>query len=128
MSIKYVTVEEVIAIHDMLIQYAGGSYGILNFHLLDSALHRAQSTFSGEKLYKDIFEEAAAILQSIVKNHPFVDGNKRTAFIVALRFLSINSYNITIPNDEVVKFLVEVDIKNHSLAVISQWLKGHLCK
>jgi len=76
------SLEEVIFFHDKAIDLYGGSKGIRDFGALDSALNRPWQTFASEDLYPTCFEKAAAILESIILNHPFIDGNKRTAFTV----------------------------------------------
>lgn len=71
---------------------------------------------------------AAALLQSLIKNHPFIDGNKRTAFFSTLRFLNINKINLKISNDEIVQFAIEVDTKNKTIDQIAKWLKSKSTK
>ena len=76
---KYLTLEKVLLLHARLIQRTGGSGGVHDIDVLDSAMARPQATFEGEELYPDLWHKAAALMHSLVKNHPFVDGNKRTA-------------------------------------------------
>lgn len=77
--------EDVITFHDKAIEKYGGSKGLRDFGALDSALNRPWQTFGGEELYPTCFEKAAAIAESVILNHPFVDGNKRTGFILCLK-------------------------------------------
>ena len=72
-------IEEVLLMHARLIQRTGGSGGVRDMGLLESALARSQATFEGEDLYSDLWNKAAALMESLIKNHPFVDGNKRAA-------------------------------------------------
>jgi len=67
-----------------------GSHGVRDLHLLEAAAARPQATFEGKDLYSDIFSKAAALLDSIIRNHPFLDGNKRTAIGAACLFLERN--------------------------------------
>ena len=85
----YLTVSDVLAIHSTLIQRYGGTHGIRDFGALQSALFRLQSGY-----YVDIVAEAAALMESLAINHPFVDGNKRVAFAATDIFLRINGYRI----------------------------------
>src|SRR3989344_2783121 len=95
MEIKYLEIEEVYNIHSKMIDIGGGREGIMDFNLLHSAIERPKASFGGKFLYQDIWHQAAALIQSLIKNHPFEDGNKRTGFFSTLRFLNINGYDIT---------------------------------
>ncbi len=83
----YPTLHEVLAIHALSIETYGGSEGVRDLGAIEAALFRPQSGY-----YNDIIEEAAALMESLLINHPFVDGNKRTAFAVCHVFLDINGY------------------------------------
>ena len=72
--------------------------------MLLSALGRPQASFEGQDLYLDLFSKAAALMDSLVRNHPFVDGNKRTAITSAGIFLRINGYRLIVENEELVRF------------------------
>ena len=106
-----------------MVKKHGGSSGVRDMHLLQSAINRPFATYGGEDLYPDIFLKSGALIQSIVKNHPFIDGNKRTAFGVTYTFLRRNKIQITAPTWEVVKLMVEVANKNLSVDEIASWLK-----
>src|SRR5438046_216838 len=86
----FLTLEEVLELHQTQIALYGGTLGIRDMGLLDSAVHAASSTFSGSYLHQDLAEMAAAYLFHIVMNHPFLDGNKRTGALAAYMFLEIN--------------------------------------
>lgn len=122
-DLEFLLIEEVVIIHEKMIEVGGGSSGIRDIELLYSAVERIKATFAGEYLYKSIFDMAAALLQSLVKNHPFIDGNKRTAFFSTLRFLQKNNIELQINSDEIVDFMVEVDTKDLTVAAISKWIK-----
>ena len=83
----YLTLEDLLEIHRRVIESTGGSDGIRSIPLLDSAVARPQATFGGIDLYPALPEKAAALLHSIISNHPFVDGNKRTGFTAMDVFL-----------------------------------------
>lgn len=88
--IDYITFEYVLEIHDDLINEFGGAKGLLNEGLLRSALEMPKARFHGKDLHRTIYDKTAAYLFHIIKNHPFVDGNKRTASMAALVFFSTN--------------------------------------
>jgi death-on-curing protein len=90
----FLTVAEVLALHDLQLGRYGGSPGIRDLGLLESAVSQAQAGFGGVYLHEDLAAMAAAYLFSIVKNHPFVDGNKRTGLASALTFLDLNGIPI----------------------------------
>jgi len=93
--------------------------------MLKSAIGRPFATFAGEDLYPDIYLKAAALIQSIVKNHPFLDANKRTAFSSSFIFLNKNGVLITASQKEVVSLMGKVANKNLSVDEISSWLTKH---
>jgi len=123
--LKYLSPHQVLAIHDQIIKRFGGSHGLRDLGLLDSAVMRPQATYGGQELYSDIFSKGAALLQSLLKNHPFVDGNKRTALSSAGIFLRMNDVQLSNYHEEEVEFAVNVDNKNLSLEEIATWLKTH---
>ncbi len=90
MNPDFLTVAEVVELHRIQIERCGGSDGIRDPGLLSSAVAQPQAAFGGEFLHEDLFAMAAAYLFHIVKNHPFIDGNKRTGFVAALAFLELN--------------------------------------
>lgn len=96
----YLTVVEVLAIHDDLISRYGGSRGVRDMGLLEAALFRPQTGY-----YADLIEEAAALWESLGQNHPFIDGNKRVAFACAYTFLAINGMQITASSDQTFQFI-----------------------
>lgn len=97
----YLTLVEVLAIHDDQIGRYGGSPGIRDPGLLEAALYRPQTGH-----YADLIEEAAALWESLSQNHPFIDGNKRVAFAVTYTFLAINGGRITAEPDDTYAFMI----------------------
>ncbi|MEH1852771.1 MAG: type II toxin-antitoxin system death-on-curing family toxin [Nostoc sp.] len=93
---KFLTISQVLDIHQRQIQRFGGTAGVRDEGLLDSALAQPQATFGGELLHPTIHEQAAAYLYHLAMNHPFLDGNKRTAFAVMLTFLNLNGYTLNL--------------------------------
>ncbi len=105
---KFVDKKQAIAIHDDLITEFGGSLGLRDEGLLESALYQPQASFFGELLHPTITEQASAYLYHICKNHPFIDGNKRTALGVMEAFLIINNYDLDLSDDDLYKLVLEV--------------------
>lgn len=122
---KFLTVEDVLLLHQLAIDKAGGAYDLRSLELLDSAVGRCRASFGGRYLYKSIFDKAASLTHSIIKNHPFVDGNKRTGIYSAMTFLELNGYKFKAGQDELVEFALGVDLKNTDVENMSKWLKGH---
>lgn len=122
---KYLTLDEVYAIHTRMISVGGGRSDIHDFALLHSAVERPKATFGGRDLYPTVWKKAGALMQSLVKNHPFDDGNKRTAYYSTKRFLHLNGQKLFASKDLVVPFMVAVDVKNLSVDNIVEWLRLH---
>ena len=105
---KFIHKEDVLSIHKKQINLYGGSDGIRDEGLLDSAIYQPQASFGGELLHPTIYEQAAAYLFHICKNHAFVDGNKRTAFDVMVTFLNINDYDLNMTPEEAYQLTMQV--------------------
>ena len=99
---EYVTTADALFFHQLLIERYGGASGLRDAGALESALHRPQTGY-----YDTLIHEAAALLESLVQNHPFVDGNKRVAFAVTDVFLRINSYQIAADSPTVFATLMQ---------------------
>lgn len=126
--IAYLTLDVVLAIHDDMVERYGGSHGIRDLGLIQSAIARPQASFSGEDLYPTVLDKAAALFHSLIFNHAFVDGNKRTSMTATARFLYINGYELIIDKEEFISFPLRVENKHLSLEEISLWLKKHTAK
>jgi len=96
----FLTLEEVVQLHAHQIQTYGGSEGLRDLGLLESAVLQPQACFGGQYLHEDLAAMAAAYLYHIVSNHPFIDGNKRTGMHTADVFLRLNGYDLDLPVDE----------------------------
>lgn len=122
---KYLKLEEVLFIHDQAIKRFGGSLGLRDLGLLESALARPKASFDGEDLYTTIFDKAAVLMHSLLKNHPFVDGNKRTSYSVTGLFLQLNGFVLQNTHQESIKFTMSVENNNLSLEDMSLWLQKY---
>lgn len=122
---NYLTPEQVLFIHARLIAEMGGEHGVLNLGLLQSAVARPQASFDGQDLYPGLFSKAAALLESLIGKHAFVDGNKRTAITSTGLFLRMNGYRLTASNQEIVNFSLQCAQGLISLEQMETWLKRH---
>ena len=115
----YLTIAEILAIHDDQITRYGGSGGLRDMGQLEAALFRPQTGY-----YQDLIAEACALWESLSQNHPFVDGNKRVSFAATLTFLSINGVEITAEADEIYDFLIGLyESGEFRFEVLEEWLR-----
>ncbi|MBD2079742.1 type II toxin-antitoxin system death-on-curing family toxin [Leptolyngbya sp. FACHB-17] len=105
---EFLTLEEVIQTHEAILEQFGGASGVRDQGLLQSALAQPQATFAGELLHLTLFDQAAAYLFHLAMNHPFLDGNKRTAFAAADIFLRLNGFRLNLSQDEKFEFVIRV--------------------
>ena len=119
----YLTFEQVIEVHDALIQQFGGLLGIRERGLLESALAAPMMAVFGEELHKSVYNKAAAYLFYIARNHPFLDGNKRTASAAALAFLRANQETPQYNVDDFLEFVVLVAEGKANLNFISSYFE-----
>ncbi|MEQ8186513.1 MAG: type II toxin-antitoxin system death-on-curing family toxin [Candidatus Eremiobacterota bacterium] len=121
----YLTVEQIIFIHNRSVERFGGAYGIRDRGLLEASVARPAATFGGIDLYRDIYSKAAAPGHSILLNHPFIDGNKRTAFTSMDLFLQENGLIISADDDECEKMILNVVNKIYDDKRLAEWLKNN---
>lgn len=116
---EYVTTADALFFHQQLIERYGGAAGVRDVGALESALHRPQTGY-----YDTIIHEAAALLESLVQNHPFVDGNKRVAFAVVDVFLRINGYEIKAPSGQIHSFVMTLlERRSFDMEHLVPWLQ-----
>jgi death-on-curing protein len=121
----YLSAQEVLFIHARLIAETGGEHGVLNVGLLESAVARPRATFDGVDLYSTLFDKAAALMESLILNHPFIDGNKRVAIAAAALFLRRNGYRMTPDNRELERFTLAVVNNKLLLEEVAAWFTNH---
>jgi death-on-curing protein len=109
-------------------EQSGGSIGIHSLGALESALAQPRMTFDGEELYPTIVEKASALGFSIIKNHPFVDGNKRTGHAAMETFLVLNGYEIEASVDEQERIILQVASGELERDEFTAWLRDHIVK
>ena len=120
----YLTVAEVLAIHADQIERYGGQRGVRDQGLLEAALYRPQTGY-----YAGLIEETAALWESLAQNHPFIDGNKRTAFAATYTFLAINGAGLTADAEETYAFVIALyEADQFSFDKLVPWLRRHVTR
>jgi death-on-curing protein len=122
--VVFLSRDEVLAIHSTLLERFGGPPGIRDYGLLESALYRPQTGH-----YADLAEMAAALFESLIMNHPFVDGNKRVAFFATDVFLRLNGFKLQVDAHEAHRFLIGLLESNQcNFAELLPWIRMHAVK
>lgn len=119
------TKEQVVSIHSSLIKASGGTDGVRDEGLLESALESPFQTFDGHDLYPSIIQKAARIGYLLVSNHPFIDGNKRIGIHIMLVFLAINGIDISCTQEDLIKIGLSLADDTMTFEELSVWLSSH---
>lgn len=122
---KRLTKTQILKMHSLLIQKTGGSDGVRDEGLLDSALNLPFQSFDGEDIYKTIQAKAARLGFSLINNHPFIDGNKRIGILVMLVFLEINGIEIICTDEELIELGLGVGDSSVSYKDLLNWIIDH---
>jgi death-on-curing protein len=126
-TIKYIKKNIVLTFHRQLIEDYGGLDGLRDEGLLESALAQAETTMFGEYLHQDIFDMASAYGYHLCQNHPFIDGNKRVAFVVMDTFLRVNGWEITAEDRAIYSLMLNLAGSQIDKSQLAQWLRDN-CK
>lgn len=124
-SVRYLTAEEVLYIHYLIIEETGGGHGLRDSGRLEAVLARPRSTFGDNELFPTIFHKAAATLHGLIQGHPFVDGNKRTAMAAANMLLEENGWQIAPDQRDLEDYAVFVATDDPLVDGIADWLEQH---
>ncbi len=123
-SVQFLSLDEVLAIHQRVIEAFGGAGGVRDLGLLESALYRPQSGY-----YEDLVSMAAALFESLLMNHPFVDGNKRVAFFASDVFLRLNGWRLDVDANEAYSLLVELlETGQCDFEHLSSWMRDSVAR
>jgi len=125
---RTLTLNEIFHLHNQLIQTSGGDQGIRDIGGLESAIAQPRMTFDGEDLYPTIVEKAVALGFSIIKNHPFIDGNKRTGYAAMEVFLVLNGFEIDASVNEQETVILETASGEFNRGDLESWVNSHLMK
>jgi len=126
MNPQFLTLDEVMDVHRNQIERYGGTLGVRDAALLESALAAPQSGFGDQYLHGDFFEMASAYLFHVVQNHPFLDGNKRVGTAAALTFLELNGVETKIPNQALVAMVLAVAQGETEKSAIAVFFRKHV--
>ena len=120
-----ITVELVCEAQRKLIDMHGGTHGILNKSSIESAISNVYQTFDSKELYPEIEDKAAFICFSLIKNHAFVDGNKRIGISILQTFLQINNYHLDVSDDDLIDLGMGIASSKYEISYIKEWIKVH---
>ena len=123
---RYLSLQEVLELHHLLLEQSGGSPGVRDLNALESALAQPHMTFGGEDLYPTLIEKAAALSFSLIKNHPFVDGNKRIGHAALETFLLLNGQEIEATVDEQEAIILGLAAGELDRSSFLEWLRSRL--
>jgi death-on-curing protein len=124
--VRYLTLSETLELHRRVIGQSGGAIGVLNLGALESALAQPRMTFGGRELYPAIADKAAALGYSLIQNHPFLDGNKRTGHAAMEVFLFLNGFEIQSSVDEQERIVLQVASGEMDREAFTAWLRDHV--
>ncbi|PAX52212.1 type II toxin-antitoxin system death-on-curing family toxin [Brunnivagina elsteri] len=124
--IRYLTFLEVLNLHHQIIEYSQGVVGIRDLGALESAIAQPRMTFGGEELYPTIVDKASALAFSIVMNHPFIDGNKRTGHGAMETFLVLNGLEINASVDEQERIILALASSELERDIFTNWLQQNI--
>lgn len=117
--------EKVLLLQKLIIDSSGGSAGIRDFNLLDSALNSCFQTFDGKDLYPTKEEKGARLGFNLISNHAFVDGNKRIGLLIMLSFLELNGIKLQYNDDELIEIGLSLASSNMKYDELLKWIKNH---
>ena len=123
---RYLTLSAVLEVHRQIMAQSGGAEGLMHLPALESALAQPQMTFDGEELYPTVVDKAAVLGYTLIKNHPFLDGNKRTGHAAMEVFLVLNGYEIRATVDEQERVILQVAASELDREEFTTWLRAHV--
>lgn len=122
---KYLTHDQVVRLHQALIEASGGSLGIRDEGMLDSALKTPLQTFDSRELFPSILDKATRLALGLIKNHPFIDGNKRIGTHAMLIFLALNGIMLSYKDEELIDIILKVASNQDTEDDLYQWIESH---
>ena len=123
---KILKKRQILLLHSVLIAESGGSDGVRDEGLLDSAVNTPFQTFSGQDLYPTVLEKAVRLGFGLIRNHPFIDGNKRIGTHAMLVFLNLNSITISYEDDELISTILSVASGEMDADGLLKWIQQHI--
>ena len=123
---KILKTRQILLLHSVLIAESGGSDGVRDEGLLDSAVNTPFQTFSGQDLYPTVLEKAVRLGFGLIRNHPFIDGNKRIGTHAMLVFLNLNSITLSYEDDELISTILSVASGEMDADGLLKWIQQHI--
>lgn len=123
---RYLTLKEILELHRRIIEESGGLTGIRDLGMLESACAQPLMTFGGDEFYPTVVEKALALGFSLIKNHPFLDGNKRIGHAAVEVFLVLNSHEISAPIDEQEQIISKLASGEIGREEFTEWLRTNI--
>ena len=123
---KILKKRQILLLHSALIAESGGSDGVRDEGLLDSAVNTPSQTFSGQDLYPTVLEKAVHLGFGLIRNHPFIDGNKRIGTHAMLVFLNLNSITLSYEDDELISIILSVASGEMDADGLLKWIQQHI--
>lgn len=117
------TIEDIIRLHEIVLRQTGGSDGLRDVGTLAMCAERPRASFDGKEMYPALFLKAGAALETLARNHVFVDGNKRTAFMTALYIIENNGYQTFFDNKDIENSMIRFVVERTSIEEIAAWLE-----
>ena len=123
---RYLTVDEVLELHRLILAQSGGKSGVRDMNAVDSAIAQPAMAFGGQDLYPTLSDKAAALGFSLIQNHPFLDGNKRIGHAAMEAFLLLNGHELDAPVDEQEQIILEVAVGRLGRPQFTDWTRTHI--
>ena len=123
---QYLTTAQILFLHARLIAETGGSHGLRDLGMLEAATARPQATLDGEELYPTLFVKAAALMDSLIHNHPFLDGNKRTGYATMEVFLLMSGYELSASVDDSERTMLLLASGDLTRSELTDWIRDHM--
>jgi death-on-curing protein len=120
------SLEQLLELHALVVETTGGGTGLRDLGRLEAAIATQTQNVFGEELYPGIIDKAAAVIRGTIADHPFVDGNKRTAMLAGLTLLRINNIHFTAKFGEIEDFAVKIAISKLDVPAVVSWLREHI--
>ena len=122
---RYLSLAEVVDLHRRILQVTGGAIGLRDLGALESAIAQPQATFSGVDLYPTLAEKAAALCFALIQGHPFVDGNKRTGFVIGVLFLELHGFDFKASEEDATQAIMSLAAGTLDEAGYAAWLRAN---
>ena len=122
-EILYISIEDALELHAVILGLTRGTLGVRDMGALAGSLGRPKAAFGGKEMFPGIFDKAAASIESVARNHPFLDGNKRTSYLIGAAFLHKNGYDLAPTQGEIETFMIWIVTEKPATIEIAGWLK-----